>query len=79
MKRGQVFNDVVAREKTKSQTLLLVLRFRLFHPAQALLNSAPQLLARDCRAVAQNAQLGPRDLRVDARETPDPFNRIASD
>jgi hypothetical protein len=31
--------------------------------AQALLNSTPQLLARDRRAVAQ---LGPGDLRMDA-------------
>jgi hypothetical protein len=38
----------------------------LFHPAQALLNSTPQLLARDRRAVAQGAQLGPGDLRMDA-------------
>jgi hypothetical protein len=29
------------------------------HPAQALLNSTPQLLARDRRAVAHGAQLGP--------------------
>src|SRR5438093_10137731 len=36
------------------------------HPAQALLNSTPQLLARDRRAVAQGAQLGPGDLRMDA-------------
>jgi len=30
------------------------------------LNSTPQLLARDHRAVAQGAQLGPGDLRMDA-------------
>jgi hypothetical protein len=30
------------------------------------LNSAPQLLARDRRAVAQGTQLGPGDLRMDA-------------
>jgi hypothetical protein len=30
------------------------------------LNSTPQLLARDRRAVAQGAQLGPGDLRMDA-------------
>jgi hypothetical protein len=34
--------------------------------SQALLNSTPQLLARDRRAVAQSAQLGPGDLRMDA-------------
>ena len=36
------------------------------HPAQALLNSSPQLLARDRRAVARSAELGPGDLRMDA-------------
>ena len=36
------------------------------HPAQALLNSTPQLLARDRRTVAQGAQLGPGDLGMDA-------------
>jgi hypothetical protein len=30
------------------------------------LNSTPQLLARDRRAVAQGAQFGPGDLRMDA-------------
>jgi hypothetical protein len=30
------------------------------------LNSTPQLLARDRSAVAQGAQLGPGDLRMDA-------------
>jgi hypothetical protein len=48
---------------------LLLLDFPAFcfvHPAQALLNSTPQLLARDRRAVAQGAQLGPGDLRMDA-------------
>jgi len=30
------------------------------------LNSTPQLLARDRRAVAQGAELGPGDLRMDA-------------
>jgi hypothetical protein len=30
------------------------------------LNSTPQLLGRDRRAVAQGAQLGPGDLRMDA-------------
>ena len=34
--------------------------------AQALLNSTPQLLARDRGAVAQGTQLGPGDLRMDA-------------
>jgi len=36
------------------------------HPAHALLNSTPQLFARDCGAVAQGAELGPGDLRMDA-------------
>jgi hypothetical protein len=30
------------------------------------LNSTPQFVARDRRAVAQGAQLGPGDLRMDA-------------
>jgi hypothetical protein len=46
--------------------LLDVLAFCFVHPAQALLNSPPQLLARDRRAVAQGAQLGLGDLRTDA-------------
>jgi hypothetical protein len=47
---------------------LLLLDFLVFcfvYPAQALLNSTPQLLARDRRVVAQGAQLGPGDLRMD--------------
>jgi hypothetical protein len=40
--------------------------FLFVHPAQALLNSSPQLLARDRRAVARSAELGPGDLRMDA-------------
>jgi len=40
--------------------------FCFVHPSQALLNSTPQLLARDRRAVAQGAQPGPGDLRMDA-------------
>jgi len=32
------------------------------HTAQALFSSTPQLLARNRRAVAQDAQLGPGDL-----------------
>jgi hypothetical protein len=43
-----------------------LLLFVFVHPAQTLLNSTPQLLARDRRAVAQGAQLGPGDLRMDA-------------
>ena len=39
--------------------------FCFVDPAGAL-NSTPQLLARDRRAVAQGAQLGPGDLRMDA-------------
>ena len=46
--------------------LLDFLTFCFVRPAQALLNSTPQLLARERRAVAQGAQLGPGDLRVDA-------------
>jgi hypothetical protein len=46
--------------------LLEFLAFSFVHPAQALLNSTPQLLARERRAVAQGAQLGPGDLRMDA-------------
>jgi hypothetical protein len=45
--------------------LLLLLDFLAFYfvqPAQALLNSTPQLLARDRRAVAQGARFGPADL-----------------
>ena len=38
----------------------------MVHPAQALLNSTPRLPARDRGAVAQGAQLGPGDLRMDA-------------
>jgi hypothetical protein len=38
----------------------------LVHPAQAFLNSTPQLLARERRAVAQGSQLGPGDFRMDA-------------
>jgi hypothetical protein len=41
-------------------------RFCFVHSAQALLNSTPQLLARDRRTVAQGAQLGSGDLRMDA-------------
>jgi hypothetical protein len=33
---------------------------------QRILNSTPQLLARDRCAVAQRAELGPGDLRMDA-------------
>ena len=46
--------------------LLDSLAFRFVHPAQALLNSTPQLLARERRAVAQGAQFGSGDLRMDA-------------
>ena len=35
------------------------------HPAEALFNSTPQLLACDRRAVAQGAELGRGDLRMD--------------
>jgi hypothetical protein len=48
----------------ENQNLDLYIQF--FHPAQAFLNSTPQLLARDRRAGAQGAQLRPGDLRMDA-------------
>jgi hypothetical protein len=53
----------------KNRVRLLLLDFLAFcfvHPAQALFNSTPQLLARDRRVVAQGAQLGLGDLRMDA-------------
>ena len=37
--------------------------FLFVHPAQALLNSTRQLLALDRGAVAQCAELGPREIR----------------
>ena len=46
--------------------LLDFLAFCFMHPAQALLNSTPQFIARDRGAVAPGAQLGPGDLRMDA-------------
>jgi len=42
------------------------LPFSSVHPAQALLNSTPQLLARDRRTVAQGAELGTDDLPINA-------------
>ncbi|OFW15600.1 MAG: hypothetical protein A3H27_00135 [Acidobacteria bacterium RIFCSPLOWO2_02_FULL_59_13] len=54
--------------KIQSRVGLLFLDFLAFffvHPAQALLHSTPQLLARDHRAVAQGAELGIGDLRMD--------------
>src|SRR5258708_33157370 len=42
--------------------LLDFLAFCFMHPAQALLNSTPQFIARDRGAVAQGAPLGPGDL-----------------
>jgi hypothetical protein len=42
------------------------LLFVSFIPHRHFLNSTPQLLARDRRAVAQGAQLGLGDLRTDA-------------
>jgi len=44
------------------------LPFSSVHPAQALLNSTPQLLARDRRAAAQGAELGPGDLPINAAD-----------
>ena len=55
-----------SREIEGQTFLLLDFAFCFVHLAQALLNSTPQLLARDRRAVAQGAQLGPGDLRMDA-------------
>jgi hypothetical protein len=52
--------------KDPPQVRLLLLHFLAFgfvHPAQALLNSTRQLLARDRGAVAQCAELGPREIR----------------
>ena len=52
---------------TEIKVRLLLLDFLAFcfvHPAQALLNSIPQLLARDRRAIPQGAQLGLGDLWV---------------
>ena len=50
-----------------SRLLLLdFLAFCFMHPAQALLNSTPQFIARDRGAVAPGGQLGPGDLRMDA-------------
>ena len=62
----------------KARVGLLLLDFFAFcfvHPAQALLNSAPQLSCSRRHAVAQGAQLGPDDLRMDVRFTPDSSNR----
>jgi hypothetical protein len=57
-------------EMGKKSTLRLLIQdflaFDFVHPARALLNSTPQLLARAQRAVAEGAELGPGDLRMDA-------------
>jgi hypothetical protein len=45
--------------------LLDFLAFYFVHPS-GILNSTPQLLARDRCVIAQRAQLGPGDLRMDA-------------
>jgi len=55
---------VVAKSGLSAEILLR--KFCFVYPAQALLNSTPQFLARDRRAVAQGAQLGPGDLRMHA-------------
>jgi hypothetical protein len=47
-----------------SRVKTFTLDFLAVDPAQALSNSTPQLLARERRAVAQGAQLGPGDLRM---------------
>jgi hypothetical protein len=57
-----------ARRKSRVRVLLRgFLAFSFVYPAQALLNSTTQFLARDRRAVAQGTQLGPGDFRVAAR------------
>ena len=54
-------------EKSRGQLFTARLSCLCFvHPVQAVLNSIPQLPARDRRAVAQSAELGPGDLRMDA-------------
>ena len=54
------------RRKTSFRLLLLDFRFFYFvQPAQALLNSTPQLVARDRRVVALGAQL---DLKMQLRD-----------
>jgi hypothetical protein len=58
-----------AGSRRKIAVRLLLLDFFVIYfaqPARALFNSTPQLLPRDRRAVAQRAQLGPRDLWMDA-------------
>jgi hypothetical protein len=56
-----------SKERNQGQTFASnFLAFSFVYPAQALLNSTPQLFARDRGAVAWGAQLGPSDLRMDA-------------
>ena len=65
-RRGICLRGVTRRywEEIKGHTFTLdFLAFCFVQTAQALLNSTPQLLARDRRAVAQ---LGPGDLQMDA-------------
>jgi hypothetical protein len=66
VKRGQVFIfDIASRGKIKAQTFTFsFLLFVFVHPAQAVLNSTPQLFARECCGVVQGAQLGSGGLMV---------------
>ena len=52
----------------RSRRLQTILVFVLFHRAQALSNSTPQLCARDRRSVAQSAELGPGGLMTVSRD-----------
>jgi hypothetical protein len=54
-------------EEIKGRPLLLdFFAYSFIHPAQALVNSTPQLLARDRRTVAAERAAWPGDLRMDA-------------
>ena len=62
---GLAWSSFGYRRSLRVRLLLLdFLAFSLVYPAQALLNSTPQLLARDRRAVAQGAQFGPGEKRT---------------
>ena len=64
---SQNFSDVGLTEIKGRLLLLEYLAFCFVQSAQVLLNSTPKLLARDRRAVAQGAQLGSGDLRMQSR------------
>jgi hypothetical protein len=53
-------------QRTGQTFISTVSAFLFCHFAQALLNSTPQLRARDRCPVAEGAQLGPGDLRIEA-------------